>query len=253
MADIIIDRRFCGPPDSGNGGYVSGLLTREIAGPATAVLRARIPLDVALSLEAGADTARLLGAEGLLIGEASAAAATALPTPPAPPSFDQAAAAGRRFPGLTETFHPICFTCSPDRAEDDALRVFAGQIEGAPEGCIAGVWTPHAAFGDEDGLVRSEMVWAALDCPGFFAWVVKLGRHGGLLGTMTGEIIRRPRVGEPCIVTAWPLSREGRKEFSGVALFDADGTLMARGRQVWISMARPPQPASTLSEKAISG
>ena len=29
---IRIDRRFCGPPDSGNGGYVAGLLARELGG-----------------------------------------------------------------------------------------------------------------------------------------------------------------------------------------------------------------------------
>ena len=81
------------------------------------------------------------------------------------------------------------------------------------------------------------MVWAALDCPGFFAWVVREGRHGALLGTMTGEIIRRPRCGEETIVVAWPLERQGRKETAGVALFDRDGELLARGHQVWITMA----------------
>jgi hypothetical protein len=242
MTNITIGRRFCGPPDSGNGGYVCGILATDIAGPATAVLRARIPLDVGLNLDRSASGARLSGAEDLLIGEARPADADALPTPPAPPSLEQASQAGGRYVGLTAPFHPICFTCSPERAEGDGLRIFAGQIEGAPDGHIAGVWTPNAAFADEHGLIPPEIVWAALDCPGYFAWVVKIGRHGGLLGTMTGEILRRPAVGEACIVTAWPISREGRKEFSGVALFSAEGELMARGHQVWISMVRPPQP-----------
>lgn len=239
MDEITIARRFCGPPDSGNGGYVSGLLTRDIEGPATAVLRARIPLDIPLTTTREADHVRLTGAEGLLIGEARPADPALPPASLAPPSLAEAEAAGRRFPGLAEQYHPICFTCSPDRAEGDALRVFVGQIAGAPEGHVAGIWTPHAAFADDDGRVAPEHVWAALDCPGYFAWVVKLGRHGGLLGTMTGEILRRPRAGEPCIVTAWPLTREGRKELSGVALFSAEGELLARGHQIWISMARP--------------
>ena len=48
------------------------------------------------------------------------------------------------------------------------------------------------------------------------------------------------------IVTAWPLERDGRKEFSGVALFSADGELLARGHQVWIVMSAPAvNPAKT--------
>jgi hypothetical protein len=58
---------------------------------------------------------------------------------------------------------------------------------------------------------------------------------------MTGEVIRRPKAGEACIVTAWPLAREGRKETAGVALFDAQGELLARGHQVWIMSVPPPQ------------
>jgi hypothetical protein len=72
---------------------------------------------------------------------------------------------------------------------------------------------------------------------------VKEGRHGALLGTMTGEVIRRPKAGETCIVLAWPIVREGRKETAGVALYSAEGELLARGHQVWITMGPPPQAA----------
>ena len=158
-----------------------------------------------------------------------------------PPSVEAARAAGERYLGHEQRIHPICFTCGPDRHEGDGLRVFPGQIEGAPEGHVACLWTPDAAFADADGRVPTEVIWAALDCPGFFAWVVKAGRHGALLGTMTGEVIRPPRAGETCVVSAWPLVREGRKETAGVALFSAGGELLARGHQVWIMSAPPPQ------------
>ena len=45
MKTITIGRRFCGPPNSGNGGYVCGMLARHIAGPAEVALRAPTPLD----------------------------------------------------------------------------------------------------------------------------------------------------------------------------------------------------------------
>jgi hypothetical protein len=236
--------QFCGPPNSGNGGYVCGVLARDIEGPATSVLRARVPLDADLHLANDDDAVVLTDAEGALVGRAEPASHLELPQAPPAPGLDAARAAGQRCRGIAERFHPICFTCGPERADGDGLRVFAGQLEGAEAGMVAGVWTPHAAFADAEGLIPVEVVWAALDCPGYFAWVEKAGRHGALLGTMTGEVIRRPTAGEPCIVVAWPLAREGRKELAGVALYDADGALMARGRQVWIVMGPPPQAAA---------
>lgn len=60
---------------------------------------------------------------------------------------------------------------------------------------------------------------------------------GGMLGTMTGELIRRPAAGEPCIVLGWPIERSGRKLVSGTALYSADGELMANSHQIWIGRA----------------
>jgi hypothetical protein len=240
MAGIVIAQRFCGPPTSGNGGYCAGLLARDLPGPATAVLKARIPLDITLDLKTGLEGAVISGPSGEVIGEARPDPGFVLPEPPPPPSWEEALAAEARHIGIGQRFHPICFSCGPERGEGDGLRIFAGQVAGADAGQLACTWTPHANFADADGLTPVEVIWAALDCPGFFAWVVREGRHGALLGTMTGEVLRRPRAGEPCIVTAWPLERSGRKETAGVALFSAGGELLARAHQVWIVMSAPP-------------
>jgi hypothetical protein len=236
MTQLVIGQRYCGPPNSGNGGYVGGLLARDLDGPVKAVIRARVPLDAPLRLETRDGETFMTDAEGAVIGKGEAGDPAVLPEVPAAPSLAAAEAAGLRHPGHTERFHPICFSCGPQREEGDGLRVFVGQLDGAAPGVSACVWTPHAAFADDEGLAPVEVIWAALDCPGFFAWVIKEGRHGALLGTMTGEILRRPPVGEPCIVMAWPLERDGRKEFAGVALFSASGELLARAHQVWITM-----------------
>jgi hypothetical protein len=238
MRDVVVARQFRGPPNSGNGGYVCGLLGKEFAGPATVALRALIPLDVALRLGRTAGAVRLTGTDGTLIAEA-VAAVSALPDPPAPPSLAEARAAGARCPVIEKPFHPPCFTCSSVREDGDGLRVLPGQIDGAPPGHIACVWTPHRSFADATDRVPAEIVWAALDCPGSLAWIVKSGTGAGLLGTMTGEVRRLPRAGESTIVTAWPMERNGRKFIAGVALFDAEGALMARGSQIWISRERP--------------
>jgi hypothetical protein len=244
LAKIVIAQQFCGPPNSGNGGYVCGVLAKDIEGPVTSVLRARVPLDVHLDLRLEDGAMLMTDADGGLVGKGAPADAALLPDPPAPPSLEVARAAGEGYLGLQQRIHPICFTCGPDRHEGDGLRVFPGQIAGAPEGHVACIWTPDEAFADADGLAPTEVIWAALDCPGFFSWVVKEGRHGALLGTMTGEVITRPRAGEPCIVTAWPLVREGRKETAGVALFTSAGELLARAHQVWIMSVPPPQAAA---------
>lgn len=248
LSKIVIGRRFCGPPNSGNGGYVCGVLATALDGPATAVLRAPVPLDVELSLERRESSVVLMGDGEARVGEARPATAP-LPEPPAAPSLEAARAAGRRHVGHAHTYHPICFTCGTARDEGDGLRVFAGQLEGAEAGVVACEWAPHVNFADEDGTVPEAIVWAALDCPGYFAWVEKEGRHGALLGTMTGEVLRRPRAGQSCIVLAWPLAREGRKELAGVALYSEAGELMARAHQVWIVMG---PPASRPAEAAAS-
>jgi hypothetical protein len=250
LRKIQIGRQFCGPPMSGNGGYVCGLLAGELEGPVTAVLRAPIPLDADLVLTRRDGVAVLLGAEDALIGQGGAATQD-LPEPPAIPSLEAARAASGRHIQHEQRVHPICFTCGPERVEGDGLRVFPGQLEGAAPGVVACTWTPHAAFARADGTVGPEIVWAALDCPGYFAWVETEGRHGALLGTMTGEKRHPVLAGEEYVIVAWQLSREGRKEVSGVALLDRDGRLMARAHQVWITMARPfPAPAGAAATSA---
>lgn len=244
MAKISIAQQFRGPPNSGNGGYVCGVIARDIEGPATSVLRARVPLDIDLDLRREDGVMQLTDGQGAMVGTATPGDRALLPTPPEPPSMRDARAAGERYLGLDRPIHPTCFTCGPERCEGDGLRVFPGQIEGAAAGHVACVWTPHMDFADPRGLVPTEVVWAALDCPGFFAWVAKAGRHGALLGTMTGEVMRRPRASHEYIVMAWPLERQGRKETAGVALFAMNGELLARAHQVWIMSAPPVQAAA---------
>ena len=51
MSDVLIARQFRGPPNSGNGGYVCGVLGREFDGPSTAILRAIVPLDTPMRFD----------------------------------------------------------------------------------------------------------------------------------------------------------------------------------------------------------
>ena len=249
MTEIVLTQQFCGPPNSGNGGYVCGLMAKALGGVAAAVLRAPPLLNTPLFLKTFGDGVRLENAAGDLIGEARPGERAGLPTPPSAPAYQAATAAGRRFPGLERPFHPICFTCGDRLDEGYGLRVFTGQVEGVQPGVVAGPWTCHANFDDGSGLAPVEVIWAALDCPGSVSWVVT-GGGGGLLGTMTCEILRRPAIGETCIVVAWPLEQSGRKRISGTALYAAGGELLAHSHQVWIG--RPMVAEAARPEAATS-
>lgn len=238
---IVIGSAFRGPPTSGNGGYVCGLMAGLLGdsherAPVTGILRAPIPLEAPLRVSVDGQHVRLTAVTGELIAEAVVDNGLRLPVPPCAPLFTDAEIAGREFVGLHRPFHPICFTCAEGLAEGVGLRVFTGPIEGDPDDVVAGVWLPHQAFADDQGLTRLEVVWAALDCPGSVAWLER-GGQGGLLGTMTCKVLRRPAVGEACIVTAWPIETSGRKSLSGTALFSHAGELLARSHQIWIGRA----------------
>jgi len=80
--------------------------------------------------------------------------------------------------------------------------------------------------------VRSEYIWAALDCPGYAA--VSAEMRFMLLGEFTARIDRRVDVGEPCIVVGWHIASSGRKHEAGTALYGADGVPTAVARAIWI-------------------
>jgi hypothetical protein len=149
---------------------------------------------------------------------------------PPPPTLDEAKAAEERFDRGAHIY-PGCFVCGPERTGGDGLRIFAGP---AGEGRVAATFTPAGEFADADGNLRPELVWAALDCPGYFA--VQQAAGLALLGRMAVVIHRAVPTGEPLIVQAWDRGSEGRKHRAGTALHLADGTLLAAAEQTWVTL-----------------
>src|SRR5688572_7007607 len=98
MADTItIDRRYCGPPDSGNGGYVSGRLAAFLEGPVQVRLQVPPPLGVELEVRKSGETVELVHG-GTLI--ARARPAEVAPEAPRAPGYDAAVAAARHYRGF---------------------------------------------------------------------------------------------------------------------------------------------------------
>lgn len=229
---VTIDSRFNGPAHSGNGGYVCGLVADQLGrtGPVVSTLRQPPPLDTALAWEHDGDAVRLVTAGGALIGEATPGSFER--EAPAAPTADQAAAGTAAYPGHTGHPFSTCFTCGPDRAEGDGLRVFTGPIEPGST-TTAATWTAHPDLFDADGVLPTEILWAAIDCAG--GWTADFTKHPTVLGRMTAEVVRAPAAGEACTITGVLDRQEGRKFLTGTALH-AGGELLARSEQVWIEI-----------------
>ena len=229
MSTITIEARFCGPPGSGNGGYSAGLLAAEGDGPMQVTLRRPPPLDRPLRVVRG-ETLRALDG-GHLVMEAVRAPLSL--DVPAAPSWAAAERMAERYAGFEGHIFPTCFTCGPDREVGDGLRIFAGRA--GSEGPVAAPWSPSATV-VEGGVVRAPVVWAALDCPGYFA-VATVGEKA-VLGRMHARLDEPVAAAERCVAVGWPIDREGRKLRAGTAVFRArDGACLARALQTWITIA----------------
>ncbi len=237
LGSITIDRRFRGPPHSGNGGYSCGRLAAFVDGDAEVTLHKPPPLARELQVVAGAE-----GALGLYDGErliATARPAEVTVTPPVRPGFEAAqAASSRTFPPETHKL-PMCYVCGPDRAHGDGLRIHCGplDLQAGWDGVVAAGWIPEDYMADESGAVAPEFAWAALDCPTAYAMASGEGFPSILLGRQAVRIERRPRPGERCVVTAWQTGQDGRKFWSEGALLDAAGATLAACRATWIEVS----------------
>lgn len=229
--NLTIDPRFHGPPRSGNGGYVCGLMARSLNGPCAVRLKAPPPLATELTLAVGPDGARLLAGE-TLIGEARPAPLD-LDVPRAP-DFDAARRASQQFLGFSEHPFPSCFVCGPQRAHSDGLCLFPGPIPGTD--LLAAPWIPDSSLAAADGCVGDEFLWAALDCPGAFVLMPLPAGRGIVLGELVGEVLGSVHVGQRYVVCAWPIGAEGKKYFAGTAIYSVDGELLARARATWIEI-----------------
>lgn len=232
---VIIPAQFNGPSRSGNGGYVCGLVGNRLADrlgadqPVTATLRVPPPLETVLAWRDEPGVVRLVAGVGAVVAEATAGTYAGTPVEPVPP--DVAAQAYRDYEGYVDHPFPHCFVCGSARTLGDGLLVWSGPVG---DGRMACPWSPPAAFCADDGLLRRELVWAVLDCPG--GWAAGIKANPMVLGRMTASVARRPKVAEPCLVVADRRGTSGRKNHAATTLYGADGDIIGRSEQTWITI-----------------
>ena len=225
MGELVVPRRFCGPPSSGNGGWTAGALAAHVesdapgaqaeAWPGIAVsLRRPPPLDVrdggpthdgvttATDGEHPVAHAELAQAELTVVEPVSAAEAAGgrggLPRALLPPLPDllrvRHRSRGRRraadLPGPGRR---------PGRRRADGR-----DLDARPE-------PRRRGRSDTDGPARASLpaTWAALDCVG--GWAGDLEERLMVLGRMTARVDALPVVGEEHVVVGRRRGSEGRK------------------------------------------
>ncbi len=255
--ELTIPARFCGPPGTGNGGYTAGVLADLVPGQASGLvsgpdgpvievtLRQPPPLDVRMVVShlAADDPANVTGGPltVLSLGGARIAEATTTEADPEPVeavSMGVATEAMGRFPGLVTHPFPTCFSCGPDRAEGDGMRIFPGAVG---RGRVASLWIPNENLGESSDLLDAGVqrvgvgtAWAALDCVG--GWAGDMEERAMVLGRMTAQVDALPVVGEPHVVMGAAHGSQGRKTFTASTLYDSDGRIVARAQHVWIAV-----------------
>jgi hypothetical protein len=245
---VIVPRRFCGPPSSGNGGWTAGSLAATLPHPAdrcrswptiTVALRQPPPLDVELPV-ADEDGTHVASYGGRPVAQARLADRD--PEPVEPVGADEARAAEASYPGLRSHPFPTCFACGTEREEGDGLRIFPGEVTPQGEAVrAAATWTPHPSLAEDWHEYRDDVrhaslpvTWAALDCVG--AWAGDMSDRAMVLGTMTARIDTLPVIGEEHVVVGAARGQEGRKTFTAATLYDADGRIVACAEHVWITV-----------------
>jgi hypothetical protein len=102
-SQITIQRRYNGPPKSGHGGYVCGIIANLIGPCAEVTLRSPPPLELPLNVERiEGGKVRLSNAETTIAEGRKAELRLDIPDPP---TLEQSKSAAKRYPGF-ET-HPF--------------------------------------------------------------------------------------------------------------------------------------------------
>jgi len=248
LATIVVPARFNGPPGGANGGWISGTLAGYLddtdadatagATTAEAVLRALTPLETPLDVVAADDGGVLLVRAGTVLVQAHAATVTGNGAPPPFVGLDEAARAGAGRAAAPDHPFPDCFGCGIGRAVGDGLRIRPGQVAGGPLGLVATTWTVDHGLADADGTVGRQLLWAALDCPSFWAHRAAQPAEdlAALLARQTvslpaGSVIT---AGETYVAVASADAIDGRKLRASSALYTTDGALVASSTSLWI-------------------
>ena len=210
---------------------MAGLMAEWAGRPrsGTATLRKPTPVGTAVTLIATDG-----GASVSIGGVELATLSAGVPDGPLPAriSWQDAVAAAPSYIGLVRHPFPGCVVCGTGRSDTDALCLRPGRIS---TDVVASPWQPAAWTDDGNGHVRIPAVWAALDCPS--AWAIDDEGRAVVLGRITVEIFRVPRVAQRLVVVGCVRQRASRRIAQcGCAIYDEAGAVLAVASSTWFAV-----------------
>ncbi len=232
--EFVIESRFNGPDESGNGGIAAGSLAQYLPGITEVRLDAPPPLDTPLGVVEDRGQMQAVHNDQVVM---TAYPATPKPEGPPPVSWEEAKEAEQKYEGFNFHGAPSCFVCGPNRLPNDGLRIFPGPIEGTD--LVAATWIPNQTLANPDGAIPDVIIWGALDCPGAWAAITShrsKDHYFPALGLMTLTIDSPIEAGRKHVITARLLEVEGRKLMTDAALYTIDGQQKAAARHTEIKL-----------------
>ena len=227
---VIIERKYCGPPNSGNGGYSAGILAEAVDFSVQVTLRKPPPLDKEMTLEISEN--RIAMKDGVIVIAEAKAHEFEITDIPIVPDYEEVIEASKNYVGHELSPFPNCFVCGSHRKLGDGLQIYAGSVR---DKVVAAPWQPFKALASNGKIVDKKFVWSALDCPG--AWASTLNEERMIvLGRMSVKQFNDILVGKDYIIMGWEKRVEGRKVFTGTAIFTKRKVLCAVASQIWIEI-----------------
>jgi hypothetical protein len=233
MSKIVIDPRFNGFPDIALGGYVGGVLASGRPS-SEVILRRPVKIGKPYEIVANPDGTQSLQ-EGNEILAIARDASIDLKVPQ-PIGLEESRVASRGYVGHRRHLIPGCFNCGPLRPEGDGLRIFPGSVAGRD--VVAAPWTPAESLGNSSGVVKSEFIWSALDCPTIWALLLRGqpdSKDLAVTARLAVKLISPVQAGQPHIVMGWKVSEIERARVAGGAIYSADGQLLAIARHTLVT------------------
>jgi hypothetical protein len=230
---VVVDSPYCGMPGVGHGGFTAGLAAERLPGQLVEARFLRPPPSATpMRLRAAQQGLELLDGDNVVLQLHPVTLALEVPEPPTMRQAEYAAMANLE---ISARPSPTCITCGNERAPGDGLRVFVHPIDARE--IVAGAWTPHENFGDASGHLAERFIWAALDCPTFWAIDAAYDVDVPLVtARLAVSILQRVPVDQPLIVMAWPIAeRSNRLWVSGAAIVTPEGRPLAVARATWIA------------------
>ncbi|TGM34002.1 hypothetical protein EHQ92_17870 [Leptospira biflexa] len=236
-----INEKYCGPPMSGNGGYIAGIIANQIQNNAAVVkIKAPAPLNQTLFFSNDFESSRIkliIKESNILIAEGQEDKDFYLDVPEFnAKSIEEIRNPIQAYLGFKKHPFSTCFVCGTERKAKDGMRIFPAKISDQSKfnHLHGSFWNPWKELGDSRGKIFNEIVWAALDCPGGFA-VSFLDPRMIVLVKLRARLMNSVFADTTYAIQAWEISRNRRQRIAGTAIYQlGDFKCVAYSEAIWM-------------------